>query len=160
VRELADFAEDHPVLEYVIDGPGFNWPTMAVDCAARDIHGGAGAYEWAERGLLGAPGYKVGRRGLDPVRRHHILDRVLACDALTVSGLLSSTALSWGSRLSARRLKRMAYTIAWLVQSRGNRVDADSYQVGIVHWESDLDYLKAKYCGTRWHFDWPSTRVR
>ena len=159
-RELMEFAVDHPALEYVIDGPGFDWPTMTVDSAIQDAHGDHGASDWAERGLLGALGYRVGRQSRDPVRRHQILDRAFACDALAVYGLPRAVALSWGSPLSARRLKRMAYTIAWLAQSRAMRADADSYDVAIVHWVADLDYLKAKYYGTRWDFDWPSARVR
>jgi hypothetical protein len=86
---------DHPALVYLVDGPGFSWPTTAVDTAYVSRFLGGADVDREDLGLLGAP------------------------------GLSTAAALSWGRPHTSRRLKRMACTIAWLARSRRIRVDAD-----------------------------------
>jgi hypothetical protein len=158
-EELLEYARDHSALEYVIDGRAFSWPTTEVHSSygSRFVAGDDADRE--DLGLLGALGYRVGyHRGKPMPERRRILDKAFSCEAASAPGLSTAAALSWGRPHTSRRLKRMACTIAWLARSRRIRVDAD-YSVAVAQWESDLDYLKAKYYRQGHDFDWPSARV-
>jgi hypothetical protein len=130
------------------DGGFFRWPSTEVG-----IGPGVSQMETPieEIGVLSSVGYRVGKRGLSVAERRAILGRVYERE---LNLPLPANYLSeWGNPRTARRLQKMANTIAALTRARKRQAKDSS--AAIDDWESDLAFLKQRYYVGRYDFPWP-----
>lgn len=134
------------------DDVPFAWPSTDAE-----IGDGRLAAQFQPVGLLGALGYRVGEDGLGAV------DREKTLDSAYVSPVSKQLAPAYreecGEPRSAKRLKKMADSIASFARNAKRKNHGGRYDCAIGDWEADLAYLKAKYYDGRWSFPWPSTRA-
>lgn len=134
------------------DDSPFAWPTTEAEPGLADI--GAGYFSW-EKGLLKFVGYEVGvTRGLPQSERQRILDSVFTEELPRVNS--PAYMQEWSTPLKCARLRKMAESIAAFVRN-AKRNSASTYEVAIDEWETDLDYLHARYYVGHCAFPWPST---
>lgn len=101
-----------------------------------------------ERGMLAAFGYRVGREGLEAPERRKVLAEVYSAPPEDFPFVI-------GSACSCRRLRAMAYAIAWFIRQARRQRDRN-YELAIEHWLADLAYLKGRYYDGRCDgFAWP-----
>jgi hypothetical protein len=62
----------------------------------------------------------------------------------------------WGKPRTARRLQKLANTLAALTRNAKRR-DSMSYAKAIDDWEDDLALLRERYYVQFLHFGWPAT---
>jgi len=129
---------------------GFPWPSTE----ASPTDGSNPAFiDAPTTGMLSHLGYKVGASGLERQERRELLDTVYADRLPPVNS--QDYMSEWGEPHSARRLQKMAESIAAFVRN-GKRM-AHPPKQAIHDWESDLSYLYTEYyVGTYW-FPWPLT---
>jgi len=130
------------------DGGFFRWPSTEAG-----IGTGASQMETPiqEVGVLSSVGYRVGKRVLSFAERRAVLGRVYERD---LNLPLPANDLSeWGNPRTARRLQKMANTIAALTRAR--KLQAKDSSAAIDDWESDLAFLKQRYYVGRYDFPWP-----
>jgi hypothetical protein len=130
----------------------FIWPLTD----ATPGNGGITLTQWPKIGLLRYHGYGVGEKGKPRPSRQAILTRVFELSVLPK--LVSPDyILEWGDSRSAKRLKKMAYSIAQFCINNKRRKRAWMKQA-IDQYEDDLAWLKKKYYDG--HFDqkfiWPT----
>jgi hypothetical protein len=129
----------------------FKWPTTDAPLGDKTLSGSA----WRAVGMLSALGYHVGiTEGLPGVERQFLLDQMFEIRLPPLNDQLYM--LEWGLPRTAPRLKKLAETIAALTRNAKRRKSQD-LQVACDHWESDLDYLYAKYYVRHFRFSWPAT---
>jgi hypothetical protein len=158
-EELKEFGEGHPALEYLMDAPGYSWPSTVVTAPPMRLIVNSVDKEWPETGVLKHLGYVVGRQGLAIAARREILDKVMRVEL--VPGNIGDDAYvaEWGRPMSRIRLHKIANSLASFAVSSKRRRGGD-YREAIEDWESDLEYLYSEYyqqlaCG----FRWPATEV-
>ncbi|WP_085034954.1 hypothetical protein [Ensifer aridi] len=64
----------------------------------------------------------------------------------------------WGPNKSAKRLRKIAYSIATFVKNAKGR-NPIALDVAIKQWEADLRFLHDRYYVGRFDFPWPSTMI-
>jgi hypothetical protein len=112
--------------------------------------------EAPEIGLLKHFGYIVGHSGLSGIKRREILDYVYDLKSLPKTSFPESYLGQWGSARSAKRLNKMAQSIASFCRSARSR-NAAEMSCATQEWEEDLAYLKNEYyAGHSDEFIWPS----
>ena len=127
------------------NGGFFRWPSTKAE------HGdGLLQFEADAFGVLAQAGYRVGvARGEPEFARRRTLARLFE-DAIT-----QGPAREWGSKGSARRLKKLADTIAALTRNAKRR--GPQMARAVAEWEADLGYLHDRYYVGKFDFPWPST---
>jgi hypothetical protein len=132
------------------------WPASAKADAERAFRGTC--FQCGENGMLSVFGYHVGvTQGLVMAVRHDILDYIYRGD-LPLVGDLEYTQ-SWGDPRSARRLRKLANTLAHLAWDAMAKEGRD-YEAAITERATDLRYLKSMYYrpfeNADHDWDWPA----
>ena len=131
----------------------FEWPNS-------DAYGGDGrlsASGWVVEGLLSYMGYRVGStNGLSSDVRCRILELIFEGELPPV--FEPAYLKEWGSPGSARRLQKMAETLAAFSRNAKRKKSA---QMGsaIKSWDQDLLFLYENFYIDRFYFAWPSNRI-
>lgn len=128
----------------------FAWPTTAT----LKGDGYLDADDWPQKGILSFLGYHVGDNGLNDTSRREILD--LAYNGVLPNVNDQAYMDQWGNPASARRLRKMANSIASFCRGKKSR---DPDLLAVKEWDSDLEYLRLKYYVGRYDFDWPNTSL-
>ena len=150
---LEIFGEGHPALEYLTES-GFDWPrTQFVPIASG---GEIDDFDWQKLGFLKYMGYQVGIYGKSQQKRFSILENVLSSEL--PKSMPAEYKDEWGNPNSAKRLNKMANTIASLARNAKRKHDPP--KKAIEDWEFDLDWLKSNYYRGSFLFKWPSTYVK
>jgi hypothetical protein len=130
----------------------FCWPSTLVSEVMGNsaVSGG-----WLTGGMLDAFDYHVGKsHGIASGARRHIL-RFLFEERLPLVYDTAYTA-EWGQPATARRLQKLAETIAALTRNAKRNTGRD-YAQAISEWEDDLSFLWSTYYVGHFHFGWPIT---
>lgn len=130
------------------------WPPQALQ--SRSVALKADCY-WYEYGVLSFMGYHVGESSsLSAEQRRRILDYVFSERIPNVND--PAYMAQWGDPGSAKRLRKMADSLATFARSAKLNTHADK-TMAVFEWESDLAYLKRTYYrfGTTHPWKWPST---
>ena len=105
--------------------------------------------------MLSLLGYHVGKtQPLHPSVRECILEYVFECHLPPLADVAYFE--EWGKPRSARRLQKLANTIAALTRNAKTR-DPQSLSRAIDEWEQDLTFLYEQYYLRAFHFGWPAT---
>lgn len=129
----------------------FAWPTTSASpgiCRLKHISA-------PDEGMLSFLGYHVGEG--QPTRREIrscILDYIFECHLPPLND--SAYYSEWGAPQSARRLSKLANTLAAFARNAKRR-NAVSHAKAIDDWERDLTLLHDKYYLGYFHFGWPDT---
>lgn len=143
-------AWDALVLE---EGELFLWPSTEVGPAS----GASSPSGFRSEGMLSYLEYRVGKNADCPAPvRQLILSRVFEGKLPKVYE--PAYMAEWGDPMSARRLKKMAESLAAFARN-AKRKDEDRYDEAIRQWEQDLDFLYHRYYVGRFGFGWPTTGV-
>ncbi|WP_377828788.1 hypothetical protein ACFKHW_37605 [Bradyrhizobium lupini] len=130
------------------NGEFFRWPSTIAKEGDGQLSFEADAF-----GVLALAGYRVGaKRGEPEAARWRTLSRLFQDE------IAHAPAGDWGTRGSARRLKKLAYTIAALTRNakrRGPQMDR-----AVSEWQTDLDHLHGRFYVGRFDFPWPKLRGR
>jgi hypothetical protein len=101
--------------------------------------------------------YRVGRtNGLEPAVRKLLLAGIFVGPLPPV--FPPNYMAQWSVPKSARRLQKMAETLAAFVRNAKRRHD-DRLDDAISEWEHDLQFLYERYYLGHFHFSWPTTKV-
>jgi hypothetical protein len=128
------------------NGEFFRWPSTLAEQGNGYLDFEADAF-----GVLAQTGYRVGRtRGEPEAVRRRTLARLFQDEIAYVS-----SAGEWGSHGGARRLKKLAYTIAALTRNAKRR--GPQMAQAVAEWEADLEYLHDCFYVGKFDFPWPNT---
>jgi hypothetical protein len=128
----------------------FKWPSTRVYALSQIC---ADALVVEDTGVLSHFGYHVGRGSLPTRERREILDGILSVQTQNPKIIDGN----FGPPFSCARLRRIAYTIAFLTRNAKKQPSKD-YSNSIADWESDLQYLKLTYYDNKCDggsFRWP-----
>jgi hypothetical protein len=132
-------------------GDWFPWPTTMASAGVHRLKG----IDWPPHGMLSSLGYHVGETQPTPRKvRWRILEYVFECHLPPLNGPVYYS--DWGVAQSARRLNKMADTLAALTRNAKRR-DARMLEKAIDDWEVDLAFLHERYYFELFHFGWPAT---
>jgi len=124
----------------------FPWPDIEAPLGKKNLKS-----DWPETGLLRFMSYTVGVNGIGRRRREEILDSVFKSVLPNINS--PDYMKQWGSPDTAKRLRKIAKSIAALIRNaKRNSMDLS---LAIRHWTNDLDYLHGKYYVGRFDFHWP-----
>lgn len=130
----------------------FEWPS--TDVFEELTKSAVDGRDWQKDGLLSAAGYTVGESSeLTASGRMERLRIVFETDFTHYVPSLGSV---WGPPATAKRLKKMANSIAAFTRNAKRRRH-DNYKKAIEHWEADLDFLYREYYRGYFDFGWPVT---
>ena len=152
-RHLAPHLTDTPKVEPNSDYFSFRWPK--TDAPIGD--GQLSSPDWLEIGLLKHLGYTVGTsKGKPRLQRQTILKRVFELNEIP-NFAPSEFVAEWGSSSSARRLKKMAYSMAAFCKN-AKRKRRSIMTRAVENWEDDLAWLKIQYYDGKFdkEFNWPN----
>lgn len=154
---LTAFRVGHPALEYLSQG----WPGWVTSIVAPD-RGRTGDRWYPEisrqTGLLKYMGYTVGVNGLPDTERRRILADAFARDLSEFESISDkSYLLEWGEPSTAKRLHKIAESIAAFCRSMRSRSNASPQAV--ADWDADLNWLKQNFYKGAMTFSWPQTIV-
>ncbi|MCC5640935.1 hypothetical protein LC593_34935 [Nostoc sp. CHAB 5844] len=131
----------------------FQWPTT-------ELRQGGGEFAVSEAqkdGVLGKLNYRVGiSQGQPELYRRRTLANLF--EGLITLELPRFEVEQWGSAKSAKRLRKIAYSIATFVKNAKGR-NPIALDVAIKQWEADLRFLHDSYYVGRFDFPWPSTHL-
>ncbi|MCV6999257.1 hypothetical protein [Mycolicibacterium alvei] len=116
--ETADDINARPVYRLVVNIDTGSWPTS---------------------GVLGELGYKVGKNGLGPSVRRHILRNALIVELVATMPEAESYVGEWGAPNSRQRAAKIERCLAGF--SELNRRKNADYSEAIADWESDLAWF-------------------
>lgn len=150
---LGRIGQDHPALKH-LSAIGFDWQSTYV---SERSTGKSTAAATPDLGVLRRMGYQVGIKGKLRSERREILTRVFEKNLPDDVGTPAYIS-QWGSPRSSQRLQKMANSIAAFVRNAKNKSYTNMHDA-IIAWEGDLAWLKDKYYGDRFNFQWPSTSV-
>lgn len=131
----------------------FPWPNTAALSGKGNL---PTAVFTTKEGLLSYCGYKVGANGLPLDPRRKILDAIFLAQLPPIDD--PAYCAQWGEPRSAKRLQKLAETMAAFVRNAKRR-DAARMEKSIREWETDLAYLKRRYYDNRFSFPWPPTVI-
>lgn len=137
----------------IAEGELFAWPSTEVGFRSgpSQISGFRG------EGMLSYLEYRVGKEaGLSATVRQSILARVFEGKLPRV--FEPSYMDEWGTPGSARRLRKMAESLAAFARNF-KRQDEDRFVEAIRQWEQDLEFLHDRYYVGKFGFGWPLTSV-
>lgn len=131
------------------NGGFFRWPSTTAENGDGQLVFEADAF-----GVLALAGYRVGAtRGEPEAARWRTLARLFQDEIAH-----APPGREWGSRGSAQRLKKVAYTIAALTRNAKRR--GLPMERAVAEWETDLEYLHDRFYVGRFNFPWPNTTLR
>jgi len=135
-------------------GGWFVWPDTAVPRGP--TNGKLSASDWRPQGMLSLLGYHVGEvLPLHPSIRERILEYAFEHHLPPVADVPYFH--EWGEPRSARRLQKLANTLAALARNAKRR-NAAALARAIDEWEQDLMFLYDQYYTDLFHFGWPATQ--
>ena len=134
-----------------LESTQFVWPTTTANIGSQNLPSDAFKYE---EGLLRHYGYKVGIHGLNQSERLEILDSIFLRPLMPMNNYEYQN--EWGEPKTARRLQKLAESIAAFTRNAKRRNDKN-FGKAIQDWETDLAYLKTTYYDNRFSFRWPHT---
>lgn len=127
----------------------FAWPTTGISGGVGDF----GKVDWQPIGMLAYLGYHVGvNSDLKEGQRQKLLAHVYGMRLPPINDL--TYMLAWDLPRSAKRLLKLADTLAALVRNAKRRQNTKLH-AAISHWEADLAYLKKAFYDGRFDFRWP-----
>jgi len=131
----------------------FEWPTTEV----RHGSGELVINDAQKDGVLSKLNYHVGisQGGPEAYRRHTLAK---AFEGPLPLNLPRFEVDQWGPEQSAKRLRKIAYSIATFVKNAKGR-NPVALDVAIMEWEADLKFLHDRYYVGRFDFPWPSTKL-
>jgi hypothetical protein len=131
----------------------FPWPSTEADLGS----GGLSTDDWLTVGMLGLTGYRVGRtNGIATPVRQVLLSEVFISHLPPAFPATYMT--EWGAPKTARRLQKMAESIAAYTRNAKRKRAADMGDA-IRDWESDLKFLYDMYYVEHFHFAWPLSKL-
>jgi hypothetical protein len=129
----------------------FAWPGTAVPRGPTS--GKLSGSDWRPQGMLSLLGYHVGETlPLYPSIRECILEYAFQHHLPPVGDVTYFR--EWGEPRSARRLQKLANTLAALTRNARRR-DAAALARAIDEWEQDLMFLHEQYYVRLFYFGWP-----
>ena len=134
-----------------LENTQFIWPTTTADIGLQNLPSDVFKHE---EGLLRHYGYKVGINGLSQSERLEILDSIFLRPLMSMDD--HEYLNEWGNPKTARRLQKLAESIAAFTRNAKRRNDKN-FDKAIQDWETDLAYLKKTYYENRFSFRWPRT---
>ena len=130
----------------------FKWPSTEAPASKNTL-----SNEFTPKGLLGACGYNTGKNGLVKRQRQRLLRRIYKCELPAKSDTLPKKYLDeWGAPQTAKRLSKLANTLATLTRNEKRKKRGD-FAKSIADKENDLSYLKSNFYDGKYDFKWPST---
>ena len=129
----------------------FAWPSTSVRLGPSSTK--LDALEWRPQGMLSFLGYHVGETSGRPSVREAILEYAFDHHLPPVGE--ATYFEEWGEPRSARRLRKLANTIAALTRNAKKR-DLVALSRAVDEWEQDLGFLYERYY-LDLLFRWPST---
>src|SRR5262249_11884833 len=111
----------------------------------------------SEVGLLSRFGYSVGANAKSDSERQKLLAEIFHCPRAKIPRLTDAENLSaFVEAETHMRLKKMAKAIAFLYTTHKSQ---PNYQKALIHWKSDLIWLRHEYFDIRFDgkFPWPKT---
>jgi hypothetical protein len=130
------------------NGGFFRWPSTIAEQGDGQL-----SFEADPFGVLAQAGYRVGTtRGEPEAARQRTLIRLFQDE------IADAPHGEWGTRGSAPRLKKLAYTIAALTRNAKRR--GPQMERAVAEWEADLQYLHDRFYVGRFDFPWPNTTLR
>jgi hypothetical protein len=143
----------HPAFISLSREFGFTWPSTEVgeEPAQTQLKD---ADKWPQMGMLSAFDYHTGNEAAPSALRSQILTKIYFEEYLPHVDSAEYVA-QWGTAKSARRLQKLANTMAALCRSNKRR-EAPSV-AAICHWEEDLAWLKSEFYDGVYdgQFGWP-----
>jgi hypothetical protein len=131
----------------------FAWPSTAV--ARGPTNGKLSGSDWRPQGMLSLLGYHVGETlALHPSIRESVLEYAFEYHLPPIGDLTYFD--EWSEPRSARRLQKLANTLASLTRNAKRR-DPLKLSRAIDEWEQDLMFLSQQYYVHLFHFGWPAT---
>ena len=131
----------------------FAWSTTSV--SRGQANGKLGKLDWRPQGMLSFLGYHVGETlSLHPSIREAILEYAFEHHLPPIGD--ATYIEEWGEPRSARRLQKLANTLAALTRNAKRR-DVVALSKAIDEWEQDLMFLYERYYLDLFRFGWPAT---
>lgn len=148
---LPSFAEGHAALEYLLE-ISFPWPTTTLvptkNPKSFSLEGSR------EASVLAVMGYRTGWSAPAAEGRREVLKAAFEGRLPFVESKVYMT--EWGRAKSAKRLKKMADSLASTVRRQKLNKTRD-LSLAIEEREADLEWLRETYYEGRFSFFWPST---
>jgi hypothetical protein len=131
----------------------FAWPSTAASRAPTNEK--LTGSDWRSQGMLSLLGYHVGKtQPIHPSFRESILEYAFEHHLPPIGDVAYFD--EWGEPRSARRLQKLANTLASLARNATRR-DPLALSRAIDEWEQDLTFLYEQYYVRLFHFGWPAT---
>jgi hypothetical protein len=131
----------------------FAWPSTTV--SRGPSNGKLCGCDWKPQGMLSLLGYHVGQTlPLHPSIRESILEYAFEHHLPPVGEVAYFD--EWGEPRGARRLRKLANTLASLTRNAKRR-DQLTLSRAIDEWEQDLTFLHERYYVRLFRFGWPAT---
>jgi hypothetical protein len=134
----------------------FSWPSTQISIGENDGTLSEEAFPHVS-GMLSHLEYRVGSSGHLAKERRQILDDIYLGSLPNVNS--REYMEEWGTPKTAKRLKKLAETLAALTRTAKRKVEHDT-STAVEDWEADLQYLKKKYYQGHYDFRWPNTAIR
>jgi len=147
--ELDRMVANYESFAFLMD-PEFEWP---FPLTLTDGAGGSIDAELLEIGFLRWLGYRVGQSGKRADERRPLLDQAFEEWEVLPDEFPEYYRRAWGASGSARRLKKIADSIAHFRFLHGRKLERP--REAIADWESDLLWLYKKRYKDRFQFRWP-----
>jgi hypothetical protein len=129
----------------------FAWPSTSAPDGIHKLR----ALKWRPQGMLSVLGYHVGETiTVNAKVRECILEYVFEQHLPPVGDAIYFH--EWGKPETARRLQKLANTLASLARNAKRRRTA-SFERAIHEWAQDLEFLYEKYYARLFGFGWPAT---
>lgn len=137
----------------------FKWPDTVI--APRSLTGTVvDERNWPQEGMLKYKGYSVGSSSnVTRWKRQIILREVYENQLPNVMD--SDYMAQWGRPQSAKRLKKMAESLAAFAKNAKRKRSQGNFDVAIADWEEDLAWLKKEFYDGVYSkvFSWPNLKV-
>jgi len=137
----------------------FKWPdTIALPSSAPDAV--ITERDWPQEGMLKHKGYSVGSSSNVTRWKRQIILRDVYENPLP-NVMDSDYMAQWGRPQSAKRLKKMAESLAAFTKNAKRKRSQGNFDVAIADWEEDLAWLKEEFYDGVYNriFPWPNLKV-
>lgn len=132
----------------------FYWPSTNI---GQNKLGNTLNVNWQKDGVLSHFGYRVGIvEGKNKPVRQVVLQGVF--EGIIPPIFEPHYLLEWGEPHSAKRLSKMAETIASFTRNAKRRSET-KLDAAIKEWEEDLEFLYWSYYVEKFKFEWPITKI-
>ena len=137
----------------------FKWPDTVI--APRSLTGTpVDERSWPQKGMLKYKGYSVGSSSNVTCWKRQIILREVYENQLP-NVMDSDYMAQWGRPQSAKRLKKMAESLAAFAKNAKRKRSQGNFDVAIADWEEDLAWLKKEFYDGVYSkvFSWPNLKV-